>query len=204
MSKYVKRVVAKGHVYFYFRPPVKMARKGAKPVRLGDDEKTSRQRAAQLIREWRKRSEAARERRYARNLSGCLKNALQAALKRARARGLEVDIDGQYIVQLLREQNGRCALTGIRFDLKSQGGRTFHEPYRPSIDRIDSRSGYVKGNCRLVCVAVNAALGAWGDEVFLTVARAAVKHSRGTKHRRKWKTTLENFSDPVRVSSVTH
>jgi hypothetical protein len=50
-------------------------------------------------------------------------------------------------------------------------------PYGPSLDRINSQKGYVRGNVRLVCTAVNFGLGQWGDEVFLPIAEA-------TTHRR--------------------
>lgn len=39
-----------------------------------------------------------------------------------------------------------------------------------SIDRIRNDDGYRPGNVRLVLVAVNIALGAWGDEVFYRIA----------------------------------
>jgi hypothetical protein len=33
-------------------------------------------------------------------------------------------------------------------------------------------------NMRLVCVAVNFGMGQWGEEVFLTLARAAADHEK--------------------------
>ena len=48
-----------------------------------------------------------------------------------------------------------------------------YHPIAPSIDRRLSAGGYAPDNVRLVCVAVNFGLGQWGDEVFLSLARAA-------------------------------
>ena len=41
--------------------------------------------------------------------------------------------------------------------------------------RGSSNGGYPKDNVRLVCVAVNFGMGQWGEEVFLTLAQAAVE-----------------------------
>lgn len=50
-------------------------------------------------------------------------------------------------------------------------------PFAPSLDRISSRGGYTAGNVRLVCIAVNFGMGQWGEELYLTFARAAVEQS---------------------------
>ena len=47
-------------------------------------------------------------------------------------------------------------------------------PFAPSLDRISSRGGYTADNVRLVCIAVNFGMGQWGEELYLTFARAAV------------------------------
>ena len=44
----------------------------------------------------------------------------------------------------------------------------------PSLDRIDSNQPYSRRNCRLVLQAVNFALNAWGDDVFLAIAEGAI------------------------------
>ncbi len=50
-------------------------------------------------------------------------------------------------------------------------------PFAPSLDRISSRGGYTADNVRLVCIAVNFGMGQWGEELYLTFARAAVDRS---------------------------
>ena len=47
--------------------------------------------------------------------------------------------------------------------------------FAPSLDKINPEKPYTVDNCRLVMVAVNFALNAWGDEVRLKLARAAIE-----------------------------
>jgi hypothetical protein len=83
----------------------------------------------------------------------------------AKVRGLAFEITAADVERMLQEQGLRCAVTGHPFDMKWVGGSRAR-PYAPSIDRIESSKGYVHGNCRVVCSAVNAALGDLGDKLF--------------------------------------
>ena len=86
---------------------------------------------------------------------------------RGTARALELTRDEFW--QMVRRANGRCELSGILFHNRRMAGRR-RAPYAPSIDRIDSKSGYTASNTRLVCVAVNLALNEFGDEVLIRIA----------------------------------
>ena len=70
---------------------------------------------------------------------------------------------------------GRCAVTGISFHLQSFPDALVKHPFAPSIDRKLSSGGYTPDNVRLVCIAANFGMGQWGEEVFLSLARAAVE-----------------------------
>jgi hypothetical protein len=96
------------------------------------------------------------------------------ARSNAKKKGFAYDIDG-FAETLWRRQRGRCAVTDVEFDLRRFDKALVKYPYGPSIDRIHSDDGYTKENVRLVCIAVNFGLGQWGDEVFLDLARAAVR-----------------------------
>ena len=86
-------------------------------------------------------------------------------------RGIDVSITLDHVDALMRAQDMRCAITGIPFDLSPKGKqRSRCRPFYPSVDRIDSDSGYSPGNIRVVCVAVNYALCDWGIEVLRRVA----------------------------------
>lgn len=82
------------------------------------------------------------------------------------------------VEQLLHDQDYRCALTGLRFEMANDyGGRKlFRMPLRPSLDRIEPKVGYVPGNVRLICTAMNVALNEWGEDVFTVLARAYIEN----------------------------
>ncbi|GAB5468143.1 MAG: hypothetical protein Kilf2KO_11730 [Rhodospirillales bacterium] len=111
------------------------------------------------------------------NLRRLLVRLSQSAKSRAKARGLEIapDLTGIVIGQY-RENKGRCALTGLKFDLRQVGQGAARRPFAPSIDRVDSSSGYTRDNVRLVCQSVNFALNAYGEDTFYEVAAAATRY----------------------------
>ena len=105
---------------------------------------------------------------------------LRNAKKNARARGLDIDLTIADLKELAELSQGRCMLTGIPFEhgaddsLKDNNTRR-KRVWAPSLDRIESSKGYVPGNVRLVCMAVNAALQEFGDAVLLRIAHALVE-----------------------------
>ena len=71
----------------------------------------------------------------------------------AKRRGIVWELDDDAIARKILRQ-GRCKLSGQKFIYK-QGTKGNRNIYAPSIDRIDSRKGYVPGNIMIVCWAVN-------------------------------------------------
>ena len=69
--------------------------------------------------------------------------------------------------------NGRCEVSGIAFE--RQFGN--HHPLQPSIDRIEASESYTAANCRIVCLAVNYCMNAWGEKAFLALS-LAVAHTQ--------------------------
>ena len=103
-----------------------------------------------------------------------LRRLLGSARRRSAGSHFQFDLEPDDIPSLWRTQHGRCAVSGLRFSMARFPEALVKHPYGPSLDRIDSRQGYVRGNVRLVCTAVNFGLGQWGDEVFRTIAEATV------------------------------
>ncbi len=68
-----------------------------------------------------------------------------------------------YALDLMRLQEGRCALTGIRLLLDGDPG---DDQLRYSLDRIDSSRHYERGNLQVVCRFVNRWKGAMDSEEF--------------------------------------
>jgi hypothetical protein len=70
------------------------------------------------------------------------------------------NITVEYLKSLWDKQDGKCPYTGLKMDLP----RTTRDhdikvgnPYKASLDRIDSDKGYVEGNVEFVCYAINLA-----------------------------------------------
>jgi hypothetical protein len=72
--------------------------------------------------------------------------------QRAKKGGIEYDIDAEFIRTLLEAQEGCCAISRVQLTFAKGEG---HIPTNASIDRIDSRKGYTKGNVQLVTCQVN-------------------------------------------------
>jgi hypothetical protein len=154
-----------GRVYRYFRGPRSSV--ATHRPRLSEDLETA-QRQAQAVLNFGEMS--------ARRVSAKLLANTQV---RARRRGLSCDLTVPGIVQMLEDQHYCCAISGLPFDLAWAKGRDlFRNPYAPSIDRKQSKQGYTAANCRLVLSAINYGMNEWGEDVYLTIAAAAVKHAR--------------------------
>jgi hypothetical protein len=104
------------------------------------------------------------DRKYRGNFAGTITALLHNAVKHSKERNLAITIDKDYVRNLLQTHK-TCAVTNIPFDFSTNHYRTAN-PFRPSLDRINSNKGYEPDNVRLVCVAVNYALNEFGDNVF--------------------------------------
>lgn len=86
---------------------------------------------------------------------------------RAKRKGLPFSLEAADVDRLQRVIDaGLCELTGAPFALDDPRGAA-----SPSLDRIVPARGYVPGNVRVVCHAVNAAMGAWGEAELRRVLR---------------------------------
>ncbi len=92
----------------------------------------------------------------------------------AKRKNLEVIITIEDAWQLFIEQNGRCALTGVKLHFaESKASRS---EGNASLDRIDSSLGYIPGNCRWVEKNVNRLKNNWTDAKLLHWCRKIVAH----------------------------
>jgi hypothetical protein len=74
---------------------------------------------------------------------------------------------------IVAASGGRCAVSGLTFDIPTRKARG---PFGASIDRIDCAGDYSFGNVRLVCVIVNIAMNTWGEDALVTLAAAIAEH----------------------------
>ena len=75
-------------------------------------------------------------------------------LNGAKYRNLQVEVDIEYLDNLWKQQDGKCALSGV--DLSTED--IFDNPAwsdTASLDRIDSTKGYIEGNLQWVHPVVN-------------------------------------------------
>jgi len=83
---------------------------------------------------------------------------------RAKRKNIEFKIDTQYLWELFEKQNGKCAISGIKifFPKKTSG-----TDGNASVDRIDSKIGYIEGNVQWVCKIINKMKINLSQEYFL-------------------------------------
>jgi len=95
-------------------------------------------------------------------------------MNKARNRRHSTDLDLPYLKALWEQQGGICPLSGFTMDLPPNTlawANRAHDPWKPSLDRIDCSKGYIKGNVRFVTVIANMALQSWGDELLFQFCR---------------------------------
>ena len=98
--------------------------------------------------------------------------------KSARERGVEFDIDIQYIWNLFLKQNRKCNLSGR--NLKFETHRRLYDG-SASLDRIDSSKGYVKGNLQWLHKEINIMKRHHSDKHFIEMCDIITHHNRNKK-----------------------
>jgi hypothetical protein len=89
-----------------------------------------------------------------REFVGQISGALWCHIKNnAKERNHKIDITKEYIWELFLKQNGKCALTGLKLKLSPLSINRYDND--ASLDRIDSKIGYVIGNVQWVHKDVN-------------------------------------------------
>lgn len=98
------------------------------------------------------------------------------AKNRSKSKELDFNLDLDYLYELYLKQNGRCCITRVPFDLSR--GDSFNQTRwnAPSLDRIEPKKGYTKGNVRFVCYQINAAMQDYGLEHFLEVCELVLEN----------------------------
>jgi len=125
----------------------------------------------ELQTEWRvdKNSEDASWHRVARWM--CARQKTQA-----KWRGIPFELTPGDVYEMMRLAEFRCSLSGIALTKRTKPDDQ-PDPWSASIDRIEPRHGYVRGNVRVVCLAANLAMNRWGFDTLLRLANAVVRNS---------------------------
>jgi hypothetical protein len=93
------------------------------------------------------------------------KDLVRHAKLRSLKKSLPFDLESHLDEIQARIEAGFCEVTGLPFNL--DGGRTWDSP---SLDRIVPAVGYLFANIRIVCHAVNGAMGDWGEQKVVEMA----------------------------------
>jgi hypothetical protein len=96
---------------------------------------------------------------------------IAGARTRSRNKGIRFELDGFAGDLQCRIDRGICELSGVKFDLSPGRKAT-----SPSLDRINPKLGYVPCNVRVICHALNAALGDWGEDALLPIMTGWMDH----------------------------
>lgn len=90
----------------------------------------------------------------------CKKGNFTYYLNKAKNRKHDFDLDEEYISNVWDNQKGKCKLTGIQMTLRDK----LNTPFTASLDRINSKKGYIKGNVQFVTFSANLAKNKFSDD----------------------------------------
>lgn len=74
---------------------------------------------------------------------------LSGAKRRAKEKGIEIDIDKGWIMEKLIR--GTCEATGLQFAYEGRSEEHSRNPWQPSLDRIDNAKATLRITSRLSC-----------------------------------------------------
>lgn len=126
---------------------------------------------------YRKNKEKIKEQqdKIKKTLSGKLTNLITTSRYRSKLIGREHSIDTAYLKKLYLSQEGFCAISGIKMEIRGKNCAA-DSPYSISLDRIDSSIGYVEGNVWLVCTGVNLMKSRLSLEDFTVLCKKIVEN----------------------------
>jgi hypothetical protein len=97
---------------------------------------------------------------------------------RAQSRNKTFTITAEYIAELYKKQNGKCALSGLPISFTEDGKNLADsKSIVASLDRIDSSLGYVEGNVQWVHKHINSMKNAHTTQYFIQLCKEVVKYN---------------------------
>lgn len=94
---------------------------------------------------------------------------------RARRKGFVFDVTIEYLWEKFQKQDGKCALSGAPLFLSKKSA--LPDETRGSLDRIDSKVGYVVGNVQWVHPTLNFMKHAMPQANFIEWCRRVAEHN---------------------------
>jgi len=121
--------------------------------------------------QYEKRREAHKRKyqKYKNNPRRILSSIYNGAKRRARKRGFGFNITKEYIQELYIKQQGRCAITDVKMSFIA------NDKYKISLDRINSKKGYLKNNVQLLCWWVNRCKSNYSRDDLVIFAKGVLR-----------------------------
>lgn len=114
---------------------------------------------------------------------GELTGTILGKIKRnAEVRNLQFDVTEDYLYGLYLSQGNRCALSNMEISLENEEGTRGHTA---SLDRIDSKQGYIVGNLQWVHRDINMMKQDLDEEYFKELCQSVVHKKNGVKPKIK-------------------
>ncbi len=95
---------------------------------------------------------------------------------RAKNKNLNFNLTGEYLWELFKKQDKKCALSGIELHFPKAWGTKSKTLITASLDRIDSNKGYIIGNVQWVHKTINTMKMNLTDDEFIKFCKQVVKN----------------------------
>jgi hypothetical protein len=115
--------------------------------------------------------------RDAESVESYLKTIATAIRYRAKQKGVDCTLDWAQLLDIWREQDGICALSGLPLTHHRQGPES-RSHFNASVDRVVMDGPYSKDNVMLVCTKVNMMRGKLHIDEFVMMCRAVADTDR--------------------------
>lgn len=91
--------------------------------------------------------------KYNRTVKGICSRAAGYAKYRSKRKNIKYEIDTKYLISIY-PKSGMCPILGYKLE-PFQNGKIGQSKFSPSLDRINPRKGYIKGNVEFICGLAN-------------------------------------------------
>lgn len=119
--------------------------------------------------------------RDAESVESYLKTLATAVRYRAKKKNLICTLDWSQLLELWREQDGICALSGLPLTHHRQGAES-RSYFNASVDRMAMDGPYSKDNVMLVCTKINMMRGRLHIDEFVMFCRSVADNDRKAWH----------------------
>ena len=112
--------------------------------------------------------------KYNRSIKGICSRAAGYSKYRSKKKGLEYNIDTDYLISIYPKDH-ICPILGYKMAPAQGNVKRGQGKFSPSLDRINPRGGYTKGNVEFVCGLANAMMSAADGEDLILFAKWIIK-----------------------------